>query len=118
ASDAVGEESELDRAEREAVLVAHRIHELMGHAGTPAVQVVGEDGATYRPLRYRDIVILLRSMRYKADQYADVPRSLGVPVHAESGTGYFESTEVRDMLALLAVLDNQRQDIPLAAVMR
>jgi ATP-dependent helicase/nuclease subunit A len=110
---------ELDRAEREAVLVARRVHEIMGQSdGCPRMQVLDRDGQTYRPVRYRDIVILLRSMRYKADQYADVLRQAGVPVHAESGTGYFESVEVRDMLALLAVLDNQRQDIPLAAVLR
>ena len=62
--------------------------------------------------------ILLRSMRYKADQFADVLRLCGRPGPRESGTGYFESVEVRDMLALLALLDNQRQDIPLAAVLR
>ena len=110
---------ELDRAEREAVLVARRIHEMMGRRqAARAMQVLDRDGQAHRPIRYRDIVILLRSMRYKADQYADVLRQLGVPVHAESGTGYFESIEVRDMLALLALLDNQRQDIPLAAVLR
>src|SRR6185295_16550607 len=63
-------------------------------------------------------VILLRSMKFKADQYAEVLRRSGIPVHSESGSGFFESMEVRDVLALLAVLDNQRQDVPLAAVLR
>ncbi|MGD0137985.1 MAG: 3'-5' exonuclease, partial [Tepidisphaeraceae bacterium] len=32
--------------------------------------------------------------------------------------GLFEATEVRDVLSLLQILDNQRQDIPLATVLR
>src|SRR5205807_561878 len=31
---------------------------------------------------------------------------------------YFQAVEVRDMLALLSLLDNRQQDIPLAAVLR
>jgi ATP-dependent helicase/nuclease subunit A len=57
-------------------------------------------------------------MQYKSRQYAQILRAAGVPVHAASTTGFFESMEIRDMLALLRVLDNQQQDIPLAAVLR
>ncbi|MEO6436327.1 MAG: 3'-5' exonuclease, partial [Tepidisphaeraceae bacterium] len=52
------------------------------------------------------------------DDYAEVLRRSLIPVHSESGTGYFESMEVNDVLALLKVLDNRAQDIPLAAVLR
>ena len=57
-------------------------------------------------------------MQHKAEQFADVLRQHGVPVHRDSGTGYFDSMEIRDMLALLALLDNAQQDVPLAAVLR
>ncbi len=57
-------------------------------------------------------------MKYKAEQFARVLRQFGIPVHADSRTGYFESMEVRDMLALLSLLDNLRQDVPLAALLR
>ncbi|MGB7158174.1 MAG: 3'-5' exonuclease, partial [Tepidisphaeraceae bacterium] len=113
-----------DRTAREAVLVARRIGEMMGTSpnGGGRMRVMERDATTGelrpRDIRYGDIVILLRSMKFKADQYADVLRRSGIPVHSESGTGYFESMEVRDVLALLAVLDNQRQDIPLAAALR
>lgn len=116
-----GDDADLDRSEREAVLVAQRIRRLTGADGGAPAMVTEADGAggfRQRPVRFRDVVILLRSMRYKSEQYADVLRRAGIPVHAQSGTGYFESTEIRDMLALLGVLDNQRQDIPLAAVLR
>lgn len=117
ASDAI----ELDRSEREALLVAQRIRQLTGSDGTPPMWVVEKDAAGEmrpRQIRFGDIVILLRSVRYKSQQYADILRRCGIPVHAQSGTGYFESTEIRDMLALLGLLENQRRDIPLAAVLR
>ncbi|MGH7214563.1 MAG: UvrD-helicase domain-containing protein, partial [Tepidisphaeraceae bacterium] len=41
-----------------------------------------------------------------------------IPVHSEGRSGFFEASEVRDVLALLHVLDNQRQDVPLAALLR
>jgi len=105
-----------DRSEREATLLGHRILELMGRTGRPPMQIA--DSAGSRSIRYGDIVILLRSMRFKADQFAGVLRAMDIPVHADSATGYFEATEVNDVLSLLHVLDNQRQDIPLAALLR
>ena len=77
-----------------------------------------DGSAGHRPIRFGDVVVLLRSMRHKADEFAEVLEAAGVPVHSESSSGYFESAEVRDMLALLALLDNRRQDVPLAAVLR
>jgi ATP-dependent helicase/nuclease subunit A len=121
ACDADDDPSDLDRAEREALLVAHRIRQMMGlDGGAPTcVAETGPDGATgYRPMRFGDVVILLRSMKHKADEYAEVLEAAGIPVHSESSSGYFESMEVRDLLSLLALLDNQRQDVPLAAVLR
>jgi ATP-dependent helicase/nuclease subunit A len=47
-----------------------------------------------------------------------VLRAHGIDVHNEAAGGLFDATEVRDILCLLQVLDNQRQDIPLAAVLR
>lgn len=110
---------DLDRSEREAMLLARRILEMTGRLGT-AMQVFDRPApdATPRPIRFGDIVILLRSMRYKADQFAEALRRAGIPVHSQSATGYFEATEINDVLSLLKVLDNQRQDIPLAAVLR
>jgi ATP-dependent helicase/nuclease subunit A len=113
-------EEPLDRSEREAMLLGHRILEMIGGAGKPAMQVVDRagDAVTTRPIRFGDIVVLLRSMRFKADQFAATLREMGVPVHIDSATGYFQATEVNDVLSLLHVLDNQRQDIHLAALLR
>src|SRR5690606_34869260 len=42
----------------------------------------------------------------------------GIPVYAELSTGYFDAIEVKIMLNLLKVIDNPRQDIPLASVLK
>lgn len=42
----------------------------------------------------------------------------GIPVYAELTSGYFEAIEIRVMISLLKTVDNPRQDIPLAAVLR
>jgi ATP-dependent helicase/nuclease subunit A len=115
------DDPELDRSEREAVLAAQCIRTLVGSDKSPPHLVADRDASgqpILRPIRFSDIVILLRSIKYKSEQYANVLRKAGIPVHAQSGGGYFASTEIRDMLALLSVLDNQRRDIPLAALLR
>jgi ATP-dependent helicase/nuclease subunit A len=111
---------ELERSEIEALFVARRIHELMGQRGATRMAVMEKTGNGFqpRPIEYRDIVILLRSMRYKASQFSDILRAAGIPTYYEGRSGFFETTEVRDLLSLLHVLDNQKQDIPLAAVLR
>ena len=113
--------NDLDRTEREASYIAAKIHEMMGHGGTLPIHVTDRapDGTSIlRPIQRRDIVILLRSTVMKAEQFSGILRQHGIPVHRDSGTGYFNSTEVRDMLALLHLLDNSQQDIPLATVLR
>jgi len=71
-----------------------------------------------RPARYGDIVILLRSAAGWSECFSEVLTARGIPVTAGTRTGYFEADEVRTVLAFLQVLDNPRQDIPLASVLR
>ncbi|MGA3066984.1 MAG: helicase-exonuclease AddAB subunit AddA [Tepidisphaeraceae bacterium] len=114
------DDPESTRAETEAMLVARRIREITGMDGSPPMQVIRtvESGASRpEPIAFGDIVILLRAMKHKADDFAEILRAHGIPVHSEGG-GFFDSTEIRDMLSLLRILDNQRQDIPLAALLR
>ena len=112
---------QLDRVDYEAILVARRIRQLMGRDGSPPMNVWKTTDAiepALLPIECKDIVILLRAMRHKADRFADVLRAHGIDVHNEAAGGLFDATEVRDILCLLQILDNQRQDIPLAAVLR
>ncbi len=109
------DDADLERTEYEAHLIAQRILELK--AGTQVTERVG-DAFTPRPLKYSDCVVLLRSPKFKADQMAEVLRSHNIPVHSDKGAGFFQAQEVQDVLALLKILDNQQQDIPLATFLR
>lgn len=42
----------------------------------------------------------------------------GIPAYADVSSGYFDAIEVKTILALLHIIDNPRQDIPLIAVLR
>ncbi len=102
-----------DGIEAEALYAAKHIHELMA-SGT---QVYDKHAKGYRPIAYRDIVILLRTVSGKAQTVLEALRAVDIPAYADIDTGYFEAQEIRVVLALLTCLDNVRQDIPLAAVM-
>jgi ATP-dependent helicase/nuclease subunit A len=112
-------DGDLDRTEREALLVAMRIRVLVGlDGGTPYCVADKEAPGGYRPLRFGDIVILLRAMQHKSNDFANALRAHGISVHSEAKSGFFDSTEVNDVLALLRLLDNSRQDVPLATFLR
>ena len=108
-----GERQEAERIEREAAFVASRIETFKREGRV----VVNEAGGT-EPFDLRHVAVLMRSFKRTSERFASVLRRLGVPCHSEVGTGFFASTEVRDVLSLLHVLDNRRQDIPLAALLR
>lgn len=71
-----------------------------------------------KPLSRRDMVILLRSARIHADRVAGMLQAMGIPAIADAGSDFLATVEVRDLLAALHVLDNPRQDIPLASALR
>lgn len=107
------ERSHLEQAQLEAKAMAAIIKKLIADRKNIYNPKTGQS----RPIMYRDIVILLRSMGW-APQIMDELKSQGIPVYADLRTGYFEATEVSVMLSLLKVIDNPYQDIPLAAVLR
>jgi ATP-dependent helicase/nuclease subunit A len=100
----------MEDAEREAYIAAGRIREWVG---TPI-----RDGDMTRPMQYRDIAILMRTAKGWMDRFAEVLAGQGIPVHADTGAGFFEAVEVRVYIDLLRLIDNSRQDIPLLAAMR
>jgi len=98
-----------------ALTVAQRIKELVE---VEKFQVFDKSLNAHRPCRYSDIVILMRAFKERASNYVQILRLANIPVVSDSSAGYFAATEITDMLSLLQTLDNPRQDIPLAAVMR
>ena len=70
-----------------------------------------------RKVRYSDIVILTRSIRGWAETFTTVLGEEGIPAYSVSREGYFETYEVSVLLDYLKILNNARQDLPLAAVL-
>ena len=101
-------EEERKAFEIEAHFIARRIQKLKSEG------YVLHNGDT---VQNKDIVILLRGAKERAGILLDALRKENIPAYADDTAGYFEASEIRMMLSLLAVLDNARQDTPLAAVL-
>ncbi|WP_194611140.1 UvrD-helicase domain-containing protein [Clostridium vitabionis] len=110
--------------EKEILAITRRIRQLTGadpgEDGRSArpLMVTDEETGELRPVRYSDIVILLRSQVTWNDEYRKIFEQEGIPILIENQAGYFETAEIREILCLLETLDNPRQDIPLYGVMR
>ena len=81
-------------------------------------QVTDKETGALRPVKYRDMVILLRTNSGWDEELKAVLQEEGIPVYITSKTGYFAATEVQELLQFLRVLDNPSQDIPLYGVMK
>ncbi len=113
-NDELLEDTELtDKKTLEAKIVAEEIKHLM-----KTQPVTDKAAGTLRAAHYSDIVILLRSLSGWADSLVEVLNENGIPAHTVSSTGYFSTMEVQTVLSMLRLLDNPRQDIPMAAVLR
>ena len=108
-----GDDDERSRAEREAAMVAARLRELKSEGAA----LWDEGLAALRPVAWRDMVVLLRAPRNKAETYAKEFARVGVPLLARR-SGLYETLEVSDLLGLLQLLDNPLQDLPALAVLR
>ncbi len=105
--------------QRQAALIARRIKEMVGaETGRAELQIYDRDSEALRDVQYRDIVVLMRSLAKKANDYVELLRLAGIPVSCDATAGYFETTEITDVLCLLKVLDNPQRDIEFAAVLR
>ena len=104
---------ELNAKQAEGKVIASKIKEL--RAG---FLVTDKTTGNLRPVRYSDIVILLRSNSGWDEELKAVLQEEGIPVYITSKTGYFAATEVQEILQFLRVLDNPGQDIPLFSVMK
>ena len=108
-----GKAAALTPRQAEALTIAHRIKELLAD-----FQVTDKTTGQLRPVRFSDMVILLRTNSGWDEVFKSVLEEEGIPVYITSKTGYFAASEVQELLSLLRVLDNPRQDIPLFGVMK
>jgi ATP-dependent helicase/nuclease subunit A len=104
---------DLDATEKEARLVALQLKKLRADK----LEVWDDDKKIARAVEWRDMVVLLRSPRNKAEIYAREFSRVGVPLHVKRES-FYSATEISDLLSLLQLLDNPMQDLPLLAVLR
>lgn len=100
-------------AELEARLAASRIRGMTEGEDPLYVQ----DGDTLRRVRYKDIVILTRSIRSVGQTYFNVLTEAGIPVVMEHSQGFFDTREIQLMTQMLQIIDNPRIDFALAGVL-
>ena len=112
------DEEDIDSINLEARVVARRINELMSQANEEKFRVLDKETGEYRPLKYKDIVILLRATKNWSEIFLDELGLSGIPVYADTGSGYFESIEIRTIMSLLKIIDNPLQDVPMIAVLK
>lgn len=108
-----GELQKQEKLEIEARAVAKRIKELR-----QSHQVLDKKTGEYRSIRYSDIVVLTRSLMGWTEVFARILNQEGIPTYTSSKEGYFQTREIQLLLDYLRVIDNPRQDIPLAAVLK
>lgn len=106
-------ESELSEKQLEAKVIAAKIKELRAN-----FNVTDKASGELRSARYSDMVILLRAGSGWDEDFKAVLEEEGIPVYITSKTGYFGAAEVQELLQVLRVLDNPRQDIPLFGMMK
>lgn len=107
------EGEDLENDEKEMLFVIRKIQELKNNGA-----VVQDKDGTFRPMEWRDIVLLKRSISGAASRMIDLLRREGIPAYAEEKSGYFSAMEVQFVLSLLQIIDNPEQDLPMAIVLQ
>ncbi|KIR01509.1 ATP-dependent nuclease, subunit A [Lachnospiraceae bacterium TWA4] len=113
---AKAEDTEESLQALEGELIAKKIEELVDTK--TGLDVLDKETGKMRKATYRDIVILLRSFSGWSADILQVLLKEGIPAYAHSNSGYFDALEVQTVLNLLQVIDNPRQDLPLAGVLK
>lgn len=102
-----------DKLAGELRMVGLRIKQLVENGD----QLFDRQTGKMRPLTYGDIVLLERTKSINNTLMAEFSK-LDIPLTVHDVESYFQASEVRVMMALLRLIDNPQQDIPLVAVLR
>jgi len=111
--EALEETEKVEDIELEAKFVAQKIRDLIDSK----FQVYDNKKGEFRDIRFRDIVILLRSTKNKANIFEKELTNQNINVYSDTSQEYLESYEIQVIMDLLKIIDNPYQDIPLVHVM-
>ena len=104
--------ADLHKEELEAMEAARIIKDVVGR------KITDVKTGKVREIDYRDIVILMRSIKRSVDGYRSVFREKRIPLYIDDRAGYFDTIEINVFVSLISVIDNKRQDVPFIAVLR
>ena len=108
--------SDTDSAQKrteEILFTVNKISELLNSG----VEVYDTNDKEMRPIRKKDIVILVNSTKSIGDTLVRELGRLGVDAYCDTKS-FFNRREIKVIMSLISVINNTRQDIPLIAVMR
>lgn len=111
------EQTEIVNTRLEAAHIAGQIRKMIDEKYQVMCGMNDDESPVYRDIQSRDITILSSSVRNIGDIYTEELAKQGIKAYIES-EGYFDRKEVQLILSLLRLINNNRQDIPLIAVMR
>ena len=103
---------DMEKTQREALLVTNKIEEIL--AGQ---EIYDSKEEKVRKVEKKDIVILLRGTKNKAQYYYEALMDHNIPAYISGDEGYYGTIEVDAIVNLLQVISNKQQDIPLIAVL-
>lgn len=103
----------INDVEAEGLYISRRINDLIRN-----YRIKDKDSDKDRELRYGDIAILNRGANKNGDRLCEILSDHGIPAHTASSVGYFESIEVKSVLALLSLIVNPDRDIEMACVLK
>ena len=101
--------------EREAYALASRLTNLLDDP--PLIYDDDEDARCVRPAEPKDIAILLRA-RTRLKRYERALDEYEIPYTVVSGTGFWDTPEITNLVNLLQVIENPEDDIALYGVLR
>ena len=108
------QQERIEDIELEARFVANKIKEIVQNK----YQIWDAKKDKYRNIKYKDIVVLLRSTSNIAPIFEQEIIRLDMPVFSDSSQEYLDSIEIQTIMSLLKIIDNPMQDIPLVTVLR
>lgn len=100
-----------DTYSEEADFVARRVDALLSS------EAKVRDGDTLRPVRPSDIVILLRSPGSVGGDFQSALESRGIRCSMGNQSDLFQTEEIQVLIAILQIISNPLQDIPLISAM-
>ena len=107
------DEDKVEKQEIEARFVAQKIEKLISEKF-----LVQDKKEGFRPIRYRDIVILLRATANVAPIFEKELLKKNIPVFTDATSEYLDTIEIQTIISLLKVLDNPIDDISLVSILR